>query len=922
MQSHWLAARLLLTAIWRRTLTNPLPVIALLFALVLPLTLGLTVPSYADAAGVRILNQELTAQSRKTQRPAMALLYRYVKSNKIVPWRTIIGADTLITQTAPQYLQYPIARITSHIRTIPLRVMLVSGSQNGIPLDNAPLATLVGMQEYMKYVSGRAPQPNSDIEIAISQHTANTYGLNLADTLVLSSSVSKQTLTCMIVGIWTPLQPDSEEWLYAPDTLADLLLVAPQTMQDVVSATFPDTVAQAAWYIQPQPFMLAPGEIWQVEQRIRTLSQELAKGSVKLERSPLVLFESTQTIIQSLTERISIIALLIALLALLFIFQLANISYQRRQDEFILLRSRGVQLRWFIGVSIAEWFAYILIATLIAIPLSIFATQIMLRTDSFLHLTAISAPLSGLPYQSWLYLLIIAIIIVLLALLPVRNVFQSTLSQNIRNRSYNRLHIFGRVIVAVIVSVGVGYGYYGLYIAPDVTQDVFTSSMTLILPVCNAIAISLIANLCIPLFLKLSEKIARRGKSLALILALQTLSRRSAQLQTTVMMLTITLGVGGYVASMAATIDTASQNGLAYRIATDTQLIESAISSKKPNEGDRYLITPLGAHKQLPGIIAYAPVGLYDGQVNIGGTAINTAVVAIDRTRFLQVIPHFEDAWLGAGNSFGAILNQLALYRNGVIIDKSIAGNSAIGDKIAVTLTIDDVTVDVQMRIVAMVTGWPGQYSADRPYVVMNLNFVADEVGFIPPNDVWVRRDTTIPLDELLGAARNAAIPIINTIDFHETRLIEFTRPERQGLFGMLTIGFIAAAALTVMAILVSALATMRQRNIELGMLQAMGMPRQTARHVIILEQSITTISGLGCGLIAAVVCATSILPALPAGVAPHRNVPISTPITAWSTLAVMLILYALAVVVTMWVAFFNNQQLRIADAIKLGDEN
>ncbi|MCE2849613.1 MAG: FtsX-like permease family protein [Chloroflexaceae bacterium] len=626
--------------------------------------------------------------------------------------------------------------------------------------------------------------------------------------------------------------------------------------------------------------------------------------SPKLDRSPLERFTNTQVTIRTLTLRTSAVAAPIALLALFFVMQLANITYQRRQDEYILLRSRGVSLTWFLMVSAVEWMCYIVIAMLFAIPLSIVSTQIMLRTDSFLKLTSLDVAWSWLPTQSFVGAALIAVVIVFLGIRPVISTFQRTLSNNARSRRIDRVRMFVRIMIEVIVLIAVVYGYYQLYTQYDPASDVFSNLNTLILPVLSTIAIGLAVNRIIPLVLVLSERIARRSDALATILALQTLARRPDRLQNTVLLLTITLGVGGYVASM---------------------LIESALR-RRPNantsDGDRFLLTPLGAHAQLPGIIAYAPVGQYDGRISIGNTPIDTNVIAVDRSRFAAVIPHFQDAWLGPGNSMGLLMNQLATYRDGVIIDKSIAGTSNIGDKVAVTLIVDDIPVDVRMRIVGLVEGWPGQYSVDRPYLIMNLSYVSDEIGFLPPTDVWIHRDTRVPLDEVVSAARAAAIPILDTIDFNDARTNEFTRPERQALFGMLSIGFVAAAGLTIMAILVSALASMRQRNIELGMLQAMGMPAHTARRVIVLEQSIITLSGMMCGLIAALVCAERILPSLHAGVAPHRDIPTNMPITAWSTIAGMLAIYAVAVLVALGTVFRNSRSLQIADAVKLGDEN
>ncbi|NBU65137.1 MAG: FtsX-like permease family protein, partial [Chloroflexia bacterium] len=137
-----------------------------------------------------------------------------------------------------------------------------------------------------------------------------------------------------------------------------------------------------------------------------------------------------------------------------------------------------------------------------------------------------------------------------------------------------------------------------------------------------------------------------------------------------------------------------------------------------------------------------------------------------------------------------------------------------------------------------------------------------------------------------------------------------------------LSVGFLAATGLSIMAIFVSALATLRQRSVELGMLQAMGMPLQSARRVIIIEQSVVTGSGIVCGLLAAIATANTILPFIKAGVAPHPDIPSNQPITAWGTLSTMVIIYAIALIGTALLAFNTVQRLRIADAVKLGDEN
>jgi hypothetical protein len=168
-------------------------------------------------------------------------------------------------------------------------------------------------------------------------------------------------------------------------------------MQTHVSVAFPDAVAQAAWYLQPAPLALGRN-IGLFEARIRTLAQELSQSTRQTRNAgPLDSFHNAQTTITTLTIRTGAVAAPIALLALFFVVQLATINYERRRDEYALLRSRGISVLWMAGVSMIEWLCYVILTAIIAIPCAMFATQIMLRTQSFLQITAIDTPRTGLP---------------------------------------------------------------------------------------------------------------------------------------------------------------------------------------------------------------------------------------------------------------------------------------------------------------------------------------------------------------------------------------------------------------------------------------------------------------------------------------------------------------------------------------------
>lgn len=927
LKAPWHAIRLLLLATWRRTIIAPAANIALLAALTIPLALSITVPTYADAAGLRILNDELARQTRQSQRPALALLFRHVRGGQPVPWKTIIAADNLMANSASAFLGLPLTNQTRHIRTTQMRLLSVDGQSGGAVLGSAAIGSLIGADPLIRILDGRLPQPTArGVEVMISRATANTIGLNVDDQIVVTSANGSSSMRVTIVGIWQAYNEEDPAWLYDPTSLYELIIVPHETMLTEVADTFENSVAQAAWYLQPELTALGPGDISQLEQRIRTLAQELEKVPAKLERSPLDSFAKAKQTIEELTIRTGIIAAPIALLALFFVLQLATINYDRRRDELALLRSRGMSLIRILFIGSVEWLSYVVIACIPAIPLAIAASTYMLRSESFLRLSNTPVPIPGLPITALVGAGFIGILIILLGLRPLILASRRTLMDSGKSRRRDQLVAFLRVLFEVLVLAAVGYGFYQLTQSSTTNNDVFATPLTLALPVLMSLAMALIANRILPLCFALAERIARMSDRIWLILALQTIARRPERLQTTVLLLTLTLGVGGYVASMAATVDNATITGISYRMGSDTHLIETAITQRPRDgeaiKGDKYLLTPISIHRDLPGIRAYSAVGNYITQISVGSKPVESNLVAIDRMSYLTVIPHFEDTWLGNNQTMGELLNGLAQSRDGAIISRNLAENTAIGDRVALTINMDGIDVSTRVRIIGIVDGWPGQIAIEKPFVITNLGFIRDEIGYTPPTDVWITRDTTVSLDAVVTQARALGIPLLDVKDYQDMYQREFIRPERQGFFGMLSIGFIASTGLSVMAIFVSALAMLRQRSIELGMLQALGMPASTARRAVMLEQGLMSSLGIILGLSAALIATQTMLPYLQAGIQPYPSVPATQPITDWTTLTVMVIVYGTALILTAILAFSSIQRLRLADAVKLGDEN
>jgi hypothetical protein len=63
------------------------------------------------------------------------------------------------------------------------------------PSGNAAIATLIGVEDHMRIVSGRLPTPNAkQIEAIISLNNANALGINIGEHDVASTANGKQSL--------------------------------------------------------------------------------------------------------------------------------------------------------------------------------------------------------------------------------------------------------------------------------------------------------------------------------------------------------------------------------------------------------------------------------------------------------------------------------------------------------------------------------------------------------------------------------------------------------------------------------------------------------------------------------------------------------------------------------------------------------
>ena len=221
---------------------------------------------------------------------------------------------------------------------------------------------------------------------------------------------------------------------------------------------------------------------------------------------------------------------------------------------------------------------------------------------------------------------------------------------------------------------------------------------------------------------------------------------------------------------------------------------------------------------------------------------------------------------------------------------------------------------------------------------VGNLDELYLQAGAEYPHEVWLGTNKNADPEGILYAVRGFSILLdrkadqsklvqngLNTIvkDWSSADLkirAEQRRPERQGLFGLLSVGFIASALLTVLGFLLYALFSFRRRFIEMGMLRAIGLSIQQMTSLLAAELALLVLLGIGVGTLLGVFASRLFVPFLQIGASTQSQYPPFRIQIAWGSIAEIYVLFALLFVAALSVLSALLVRMKIFQAIKLGE--
>jgi putative ABC transport system permease protein len=636
-------------------------------------------------------------------------------------------------------------------------------------------------------------------------------------------------------------------------------------------------------------------------------------------------------------------------LILAFISLVAGLSVERQRNQIAVLRSRGATSMQILGMISVEGLLLGLVALAISLPLSLQLVRWIGRTRSFLDFSAEAALDPSLTFSA-LRLGLLAVLIGLVAqVLPAITASRHTIVSYTQERArLLRPPWWQRAWLDVLLLIPAGYGTYllsqqGSLVLPDAaaTGDPFGNPLLFLVPALAIFALTLVLLRLIPLLLAALAWVASFSKSVGLFMAARQLARTPSVYSTPLVILVLTLSLSAYTASLAYTLDNHLRDQTYYQVGADLRFSELGQSTSTGSssfapapqqqgaetpaasqvEGPRWLFLPVTEYAQVDGVRAAARVGRYSAIPQLpGGQGDKGTFLGVDRIDFPLVSFWRPDF---ASQSLGGLMNALAMEWNGVLVPRSFMGQNGLrqGDPLRMVVQTYGSRSEVEMTIVGSFDYFPTWYPENEPLFVANLDYIFEQIGNEIPYEVWLDVEPGVDPEWVAATGLRDLNPRALSGSSSETRIIAAQeQPDRQGLFGLLFIGFAAAAILTVLGFLLYVLFSFRRRFIELGVLRASGLSEKQMAAYLTWELIFLIAFGVGAGTALGMLASHLYIPYLQIGLDAASRVPPFQVEIAWPAVFQIYSLFGALFMVTLVVLVVLLRRMKIFQAIKLGE--
>lgn len=557
------------------------------------------------------------------------------------------------------------------------------------------------------------------------------------------------------------------------------------------------------------------------------------------------------------------------------------VQWQRR--ETVMLVSRGMSLLEILNLTFIEQAILFIIGYPLGILFGMFIAWAMGFTESFLTFTIRTPlPVSMEGFSLPLTFLALAFSLVF-RLWPAIHTARSSLVSEERERA-RPMHkpFWYRLYLDLFLLLPTWYAYDQMAkrgslagLVTDRPEDLYRDPLLIVIPALFILTTALITMRFFAILMRLVDLVAGRIPWLTLHLALRQLGRQSLDYVQPLLLVLISLAMGVYTLSMAASLDQWTVDRMYYRSGADlafTPNMGSGSGGSTTTEDSSFVggdwIPLPGEFQNIPNVERATRVADLNMRMTPGAEGskeIRGRFLAIDRAEFAST------AWFRpdfASESLGAMMNRLAIAPESVLVSNQFLTNNnlTVGDTLTITVVIENLmSVPSEYLIAGTYQYFPTVYD-DTVTIIGNLEYLSTLTGLTIPHDIWLKLAPGTNTKTLLKTIRETLQIYASTTTggLRDARAMvtqEQGRMERVGIFGTLSVGFLAAALMAILGLLVYSYASLQERAYRLAVLNAVGLSRKQIMSQVVMEYAFLALFGVVAGAMIGLVTSELFVP-------------------------------------------------------------
>jgi putative ABC transport system permease protein len=706
-------------------------------------------------------------------------------------------------------------------------------------------------------------------------------------------------------------------------------------------------VEQVSWYAIINDKDLQFQNAAQYLRGLVRMDAELTKrvDGIKNVSTPMEALVAYDKRAQTLTTMFYVVGSPMVVLALIFIGLTARISVQQYENETSILRARGTSRAEVMLLNLVESLVLFLIAIPLSLLLGWLAANLMNQTVSFLEF--INRPIFAISFSglNQTVLLGAVAVITLARFTPVIAGSRITIVQVKHEQSRgSRKPFWERFYLDFFLLIPGLYAFFvlrswsqqgsvsiGLLNQSQLaTVQQYRDPLLFVAPALFAIALSLVVVRLIPLIVRLLAAITSRLPGVWAYLSLQQIARRSQDHSSALLLIIIALGLSIFTVSTALTLDHWLYDSEYYKVGADLAVKEFIVTSSggggeggpSPSELIESFL-PVEDHLKVPGIVGATRVGKYNGEFSFGRGNISSTIMGIDRIDFPATAYYRNDF---SSENLGTLMNDLGLNLDGVLVPTSLMTENgvALGDQLAVSITVGTVTYNRDFIVVGSYDYFPTVFPNDKPTLIANLDSIFNYPEDVEGYQMWLKlkpgADPQAVIDDIRDRIGTNVGQVTVEGNALEAVQADQDKPERMGLFGILNVGFLLTGLMPGIGFLIYSYAALRRRFIQLGILQAIGLSVKQLIASLVSEQVLLMGLAILCGAGIGLVTSLMFVPFLQTGVTPGAPVPPFLVLIGWSEAGWLSLAFGLILSLTMIGTIIYLVRLKVFQAVKLGE--